>query len=1061
MYYRIRGIKTMRVVRCRKSKCRTGTYAVLIILTLVILSQLSLSEPTDTDNNDGTRLAVWSFDDIKDYTIDNITLEQGTAELSLYESSWLQETSSDFSNGMNINNLNISPDGDLSLSIISPVELLMNGGFDKGTIGSNADNWTSETAGNVTAHNEWLNETGGFFDNGYCWRNSFIDPFDTGGYVFYEWLNQSFYLPSIPLSINISAYHNFTNNSYLIDPGSFVGLQITNLNTGEVSIINSTLGFANKTYLKYENIYSVNEAMFQEPGFYNFTMYTFTDSRGNKSHTQSPTGIWNYWDNASVIFTAYESEGSFTSNVFDAGSYVMWKNLSWNEEVPSGTDIVLRVRTGNTSVPTDSVWSDWSAPFIDSMGSDILGTESRYIQYMVNFTTASTNLTPVLNSVNISYLKYYLGGVVETRDLSSDNVVNWGYFSHSEETNDQVVTYEYSLDSGSTWHDVPSDGDLREIEISVGSKIRFRALLNTTDTMITPSINEMRLLYVSRNPVLTLEGAWNTPEAESGDTIRLNVYFNNTAPSVSSSAWLTIYLDANLIYVSDSAGSSASLDERDLDNATGTYNYHFVNIARGDYYFWIDAQVRTGIDDGTTTFTIASIDYLDPIENRVDSFATDITNTIVAPVLSLDVDADTSSADVGDNIHYVLHVNNTGKGSSPVSWVNGTLDERFEYVNSSIGEYDGSNLSWQMGVMPGGASHTLHLNVSLKDNVVQNVMIPSVFHVDYSDASGYMRRASSAQYNIIPELTTSFDLEIVSQAIHVQPGDSFVVTIYFNNSGYGKAPSLVISMIIPEGLILDSSSVASTAYTEGGEMHIWTFDDVVPGTHSFTITFKAKDISGTRSMANLGASMKVTDPAQGELDAQNSNPINITTERTIPFSEKIYWPWSGLLLFILLSILAYILWSKYKPLAPNIDDAFLIYKDGRLISHQKSPTHGKMRAELDGDIVSAMLTAVQQFVNDSLDETGADKMRKLEFGDRELFMERGENIYIAIMYSGSLAKKLDNQITGLIKQIEEEFPELKAWNGRMKGLERIDDYLMALIMDWQRSDDDIDNQKTQ
>ena len=78
----------------------------------------------------------------------------------------------------------------------------------------------------------------------------------------------------------------------------------------------------------------------------------------------------------------------------------------------------------------------------------------------------------------------------------------------------------------------------------------------------------MQLQYVSDDPVISLEGVWSDPMIEGGETTRLTVFFNNTAPSTSSSVWLTIYLDPYLEYISDGADGLSTFDGQEWDNTS-------------------------------------------------------------------------------------------------------------------------------------------------------------------------------------------------------------------------------------------------------------------------------------------------------------------------------------------------------------------------------------------------------------------------------------------------------------------------------------------------------------
>ena len=193
--------------------------------------------------------------------------------------------------------------------------------------------------------------------------------------------------------------------------------------------------------------------------------------------------------------------------------------------------------------------------------------------------------------------------------------------------------------------------------------------------------------------------------------------------------------------------------------------------------------------------------------------------------------------------------------------------------------------------------------------------------------------------------------------------------------------------------------------------------------------------------------MAVTDPVDGAQPTVSSSPVSISITRIYTFWEKIYWPWSGLVMAIVASLTIFGLWYYFKPIPPSIDDAFVIYKDGRMISHRQSATGQK--SGLDGDLVGAMLNAVQEFISDSLSNDKSDKVKKLEFGDRELFLERGQSVNLVIIYTGSMNKKLEAQVKELTDHIENGHPFLAEWDGRMSQLADVNPQLDELIKAWQ------------
>ncbi len=103
-----------------------------------------------------------------------------------------------------------------------------------------------------------------------------------------------------------------------------------------------------------------------------------------------------------VYGVGYLSSGSYISKVIDVGQPVNWGWIEWDAELPEGTSIGFRFRTGSSSKINDT-WGQWSDEITQV---DILRVSEprRYIQFMANLSTASTE-TPVLKKLSIFYDK--------------------------------------------------------------------------------------------------------------------------------------------------------------------------------------------------------------------------------------------------------------------------------------------------------------------------------------------------------------------------------------------------------------------------------------------------------------------------------------------------------------------------------------------------------------------------------------------------------------------------------------------------------------------------------
>jgi uncharacterized repeat protein (TIGR01451 family) len=103
---------------------------------------------------------------------------------------------------------------------------------------------------------------------------------------------------------------------------------------------------------------------------------------------------------------AYAPEGRYLSEVIDLEQPATFRQLEWHATIDSpeqmGLTMRYRTRVGG------EIWSDWSSPQVgqaltNTIVPQELPTNIRYVQYEVNFTTAITYDSPLLNWVEIYY----------------------------------------------------------------------------------------------------------------------------------------------------------------------------------------------------------------------------------------------------------------------------------------------------------------------------------------------------------------------------------------------------------------------------------------------------------------------------------------------------------------------------------------------------------------------------------------------------------------------------------------------------------------------------------
>jgi hypothetical protein len=109
-----------------------------------------------------------------------------------------------------------------------------------------------------------------------------------------------------------------------------------------------------------------------------------------------------------------------------------------------------------------------------------------------------------------------------------------------------------------------------------------------------------------------------------------------------------------------------------------------------------------------------------------------------------------------------------------------------------------------------------------------------------------------------------------------------------------------------------------------------------------------------------------------------------------------------------------------------IEDIFLMYNDGRLIQH----TTRRIKADMDVDIFTSMLTALQAFVKDSMGRGTGSELGSMEFGGDKILLEKGKHVIVAVVITGGEPAGFRDEMKAAVKNVESEYgPVLDGWEG--------------------------------
>ena len=105
-----------------------------------------------------------------------------------------------------------------------------------------------------------------------------------------------------------------------------------------------------------------------------------------------------------TLSPGHRKDGTYTSQVYDAGGSARWGELAWRGTTPAGTEIAVATRSGNVRDPEKGMWSDWSKGLAKSPGP-VTSPAARFLQFRVTMKTNKVDTTPVLEQFEAAYLR--------------------------------------------------------------------------------------------------------------------------------------------------------------------------------------------------------------------------------------------------------------------------------------------------------------------------------------------------------------------------------------------------------------------------------------------------------------------------------------------------------------------------------------------------------------------------------------------------------------------------------------------------------------------------------
>ena len=119
-----------------------------------------------------------------------------------------------------------------------------------------------------------------------------------------------------------------------------------------------------------------------------------------------------------------------------------------------------------------------------------------------------------------------------------------------------------------------------------------------------------------------------------------------------------------------------------------------------------------------------------------------------------------------------------------------------------------------------------------------------------------------------------------------------------------------------------------------------------------------------------------------------------------------------------------------------VDETFVVYNDGRMLAHSTR----RLKPGMDDQVLSGMFVAIQDFVKDSFKDETSFTLRKLDFGEKSILIEKGKYLFLAVILHGKASRKVASKMKRIVNEIEEKFEfHLIDWDGDLEKFRGLND----------------------
>ena len=520
------------------------------------------------------------------------------------------------------------------------------------------------------------------------------------------------------------------------------------------------------------------------------------------------------------------------------------------------------------------------------------------------------------------------------------------------------------------------------------------------------------------NAVLTLT-LGSPATARPGDTIVLNATVRNPGTEAAEKVRIDATVDVNATYLTSTPIGFYDPFTRTIDWDLGT-----LSAGAMASVVW-EIEIPLGTPDGAFVRTLVRARGVDPtgsnLPNQENQSAIRVQAPVFVPLLFLN----RAEAERGGEVLAALYYNNTGSIAGPRAWINATLGGHYEVLSLN------PDLPYTPTV--DGFSMTLE-NVTVGAHLLE-VRLLVVRGLEDGLSMGVQMEwtATDAKGNVLPpdSLGASVELRAPSVAMTLESsvteaagGSLFLLNLTLENVGRAEALGWLNLTLPSDTTYVGDGSGLNVTF--GGNRVTWILAGVPEASNlALRVELRAGGDLGPKSFQ---FTLDLTD-TQGSIPAfVQSGTVSVTFVAAPSSLESLPW-WLFLLLSLggLAALGAVIARRRGGMKELSVEEVFVVDRGGALLGHRSN----SILQYKDEDLVVAMLTAIQRYIEDVFSYGSGDTIRGLEFGERRILIEDGASHFVAIVYRGDdPSDRLRERARGLCATIDEQFGGiLEDWKG--------------------------------